>query len=118
MICVHSQHLFHSLHSVENKSENQSEGALLSRGVSPELHLDPPSPPSPPSMSVRESGRLSTNTTFTKMAALYSSAAQIVDKIVKKQGTAKALAINSRFPRKKKLYALVCETFKCKYVTL
>ena len=47
------------------------------------------------------------------MAALYSCAAQIVDKVTKKQGTAKNLAINSRFPKKKKLYALVCETLKC-----
>ncbi|XP_058968002.2 28S rRNA (cytosine-C(5))-methyltransferase-like [Pocillopora verrucosa] len=46
------------------------------------------------------------------MAALYSCAAQIVDKVTKKQGTAKNLAINSRFPKKKKLYALVCETLK------
>ncbi|KAL9959862.1 hypothetical protein ACROYT_G033226 [Oculina patagonica] len=46
------------------------------------------------------------------MAALYSCAAQIVDKVTKKQGTAKSLAINSRFPKKKKLYALVCETLK------
>jgi len=52
------------------------------------------------------------------MAALYSSAAQIVDKVIKKQGTAKSLAINNRFPKKKKLYALVCETLKCKCVTI
>lgn len=50
------------------------------------------------------------------MAALYSSAAQIVDKVIKKQGTAKSLVINNRFPKKKKLYALVCETLKCKCV--
>ena len=49
------------------------------------------------------------------MAALYSCAAQIVDKVTKKQGTAKNLAINSRFPKKKKLYALVCETLKCEF---
>ena len=52
------------------------------------------------------------------MAALYSSAAQIVDKVIKKQGTAKSLVINNRFPKKKKLYALVCETLKCKCVEL
>lgn len=50
------------------------------------------------------------------MAALYSSAAHIVDKVIKKQGTAKSLVINNRFPKKKKLYALVCETLKCKCV--
>ena len=52
------------------------------------------------------------------MAALYSSAAQIVDKVIKKQGTAKSLVINNRFPKKKKLYALVCETLKCKCVII
>jgi len=49
-----------------------------------------------------------------KMAALYSCAASIVDKVIRKQGTAKSLVINNHFPRKKKLYALVCETIKCK----
>ena len=48
------------------------------------------------------------------MASLYSCAANVVDKVIKKQGTAKSLAINSPFSRKKKLYALVCETLKCK----
>ena len=52
------------------------------------------------------------------MAVLYSSAAQIVDKVIKKQGTAKSLVINNRFPKKKKLYALVCETLKCKCVII
>ena len=61
--------------------------------------------------------RLSTNIIY-KMAALYSSAAQIVDQVMKKQGTAKSLVINNRFPKKKKLYALVCETLKCKCVTI
>ena len=50
------------------------------------------------------------------MASLYSCAANVVDKVIKKQGTAKSLAIKSPFPRKKKLYALVCETLKCKCV--
>lgn len=63
--------------------------------------------------------RLSTNILHIyKMAALYSSAAQIVEKVIKKQGTAKSLVINNRFPNKKKLYALVCETLKCKCVTI
>jgi len=52
------------------------------------------------------------------MAAFYPSAAQIVDKVIKKQGTAKSLVINNRFPKKKKLYALVCETLKCECVEL
>ena len=52
------------------------------------------------------------------MAAVYSSAAQIIDKVIKKQGTAKSLTIGSRFPKKKKLYALVCETLKCKCVEI
>lgn len=51
---------------------------------------------------------------FKMAAALYSCAANIVDKVTKKQGTAKSLAINSHFTNKKKLYALVCETLKCR----
>ena len=49
-----------------------------------------------------------------KMAALYSCAANTIDKVLKKRGTPKSLAIGSHFPKKKKLYALVCETLKCK----
>ena len=52
------------------------------------------------------------------MAALDSSAAQIVDKVIKKEGTAKSLVINNRFPKKKKLYALVCETLKYKCIII
>ena len=58
--------------------------------------------------------RPAVNPIIFNMASLYSCAANIVDKVIKKQGTAKSLAINSPFPRKKKLYALVCETLKCK----
>ncbi|XP_068757883.1 28S rRNA (cytosine-C(5))-methyltransferase-like [Montipora capricornis] len=46
------------------------------------------------------------------MAALYSCAANIIDKVLKKRGAPKSLAIGSHFPKKKKLYALVCETLK------
>ncbi|XP_068759365.1 28S rRNA (cytosine-C(5))-methyltransferase-like isoform X1 [Montipora capricornis] len=50
------------------------------------------------------------------MAALYSCAANIIDKVLKKRGTPKSLAIGSHFPKKKKLYALVCETLKYKAI--
>ena len=60
--------------------------------------------------------RPAVNPIIFNMASLYSCAANIVDKVIKKQGTAKSLAIKSPFPRKKKLYALVCETLKCKFV--
>lgn len=49
------------------------------------------------------------------MATLYSSAANVIEKVMKKRGTPKSLAIASHFPQKKKLYALVCETLKCKF---
>jgi len=48
------------------------------------------------------------------MAALYTSAAKVLDKALKKKGTVKSLVIENGFPNKKKLYALVCETLKCK----
>ncbi|XP_068715150.1 28S rRNA (cytosine-C(5))-methyltransferase-like isoform X2 [Montipora foliosa] len=50
------------------------------------------------------------------MAALYSCAANIIDKVLKKRGTPKSLAIGSHFAKKKKLYALVCETLKYKAI--
>lgn len=49
------------------------------------------------------------------MASLYPSAAKIMDQIIKKKGTIKTLVIESEFKNKKILYALVCETLKCKY---
>lgn len=49
------------------------------------------------------------------MATLYSSAASVIEKVIKKRGTPKSLAIASHFPQKKKLCALVCETLKCKF---
>ena len=52
------------------------------------------------------------------MAEFYSNAARIIDKVLQKQGTPKALVIeNSRIKNKKKLYALVCEAMKCKKCT-
>ncbi|XP_068757928.1 28S rRNA (cytosine-C(5))-methyltransferase-like [Montipora capricornis] len=50
------------------------------------------------------------------MAALYSCAANIIDKVLKKRGTPKSLAIGSHLLKKKKLYALVCETLKYKAI--
>ncbi|XP_067024171.1 28S rRNA (cytosine-C(5))-methyltransferase-like isoform X2 [Acropora muricata] len=50
------------------------------------------------------------------MATLYSSAASVIEKVIKKRGTIKSLAIASHFPQKKKLYALVCETLKYKTI--
>ena len=49
------------------------------------------------------------------MAEFYSNAARIIEKVLQKKGTPKALVIeNSRIRNKKKLYALVCEAIKCK----
>lgn len=52
---------------------------------------------------------------FSNMAELYTNAARIVEKVLKKQGSPKSLVINNGNVRnKKKLYALVCEALKCK----
>ena len=52
------------------------------------------------------------------MAEFYLSAARIIEKVLQKKGTPKALVIeNSWIRNKKKLYALVCEAMKCKNCT-
>ncbi|EDO45380.1 predicted protein [Nematostella vectensis] len=50
------------------------------------------------------------------MAALYGSAAKVLEKVLHKKGTVKSLVIESEFANKKKLYALVCETLKYRQV--
>ena len=47
--------------------------------------------------------RPAVNPIIFNMASLYSCATNVVDKVIKKQGTAKSLAIKCPFPRKKKL---------------
>ena len=50
------------------------------------------------------------------MSLFYQHAATILDKLNRRQGTIKGLVIGDpKVKDKKKMYALICETLKCKY---
>jgi putative methyltransferase len=46
------------------------------------------------------------------MAELYSVAAGVIEQLRSKKGTYKTLCLNSTYPNKARLYALVCETVR------
>lgn len=49
------------------------------------------------------------------MADVYLQASRIVENVLQKKGAPKSLVLeNSKIKNKKKLYALVCESIKCK----
>ena len=52
------------------------------------------------------------------VARFYREAGDIIDRALSKEGSVKNLCLSSRCRRKKKLYALVCQSLKCKSTTL
>ena len=54
-------------------------------------------------------------TTTFKMEALYREAANVIQLAKSKKGSIKGLCFASSYGNKKKLYALVCQTVKCKF---
>jgi hypothetical protein len=48
------------------------------------------------------------------MTSLHKDAARVLDLVLAKKGTVKGLVLGGRYQNKKALYAVVCETLKCK----
>ena len=46
----------------------------------------------------------------------YEAAASVIELATKKKGNLKSLCFQSGYSNKKKLYALVCQTVKCKLI--